>query len=819
MCHQIIQQNTRNQFTISAFLSILDEDVRFLLYNIRADKYIGECMKISDLIEVNRLQILLDHLYKSNGIPAAIYNMDGSTVVTTEWRDVCSKFHRVNGITCQRCIDSDREVNKIIRETKKYAISKCRNGLIDIGAPIIIDGEQVATIFQGQFFFEKPDLTYFRKQAFLANFDEEAYIKAVKETPVVSQAQMKELTGFLTEFSNFIADLGYANFQLRKANIELNEQHQELSAVYEELVATEDELRSHYDMLVEKNDALAEAKEKYKLVAEGTSSIIWDLDIETMMIETSSNFINLTGVDIERKCPMQDILNYVHPEDIDKVVYIFEDALDNDDVYEDQYRFISADGQIKWIHSRAKIKRNEFNQAVRVAGSFDDVTEHINHQNYIKHMAYIDTLTGIHNRNQMLSHLEEAFDYLKLNHDSKLSILLLNIDNYKDINDLYGHHLGDQLLIAIAERLAKITDKRLKVYRYGGDEFLFIMKEDHHEIIHKTAERLLRLFHDPFELHAKSYNLSASIGISIFPEGGTDPDRLLMNGVTALNDAKSRGKNQITLFESSMQEELTRIRQFDHALNLAIQDNEFFLVYQPKVDVKTNKVKAIEALIRWRSPKEGIIPPNEFIPIAEERGFIARIDLWVLEESIKQIIEWTLNGYQFDYLSVNMSPEFLMDEKLISHVKTLMAKYSFNPNKIQIEITENVFINSFDAAVKVLMNLKELGFSVALDDFGKGYSSLSYLKQLPIDVLKIDKLFIDVMVEDDQPIIEFIVGMGHRLNMKIVAEGVETNEQLDLLKSYGCDLYQGYLFSTPLPPFELKTFLNKAYGQKDHLTT
>lgn len=775
-------------------------------------------MKISDLIEVQRLQILLNHLYKSNGIPAGIYNLDGTPVVTTEWRDVCSKFHRINGITCQRCIESDKELNKIIRETKKYAISKCRNGLIDIGVPIIINDEHVATIFQGQFFFEEPNIEYFRKQAFLANFDEEAYIKAIHETPVISQKQMKELTGFLTEFSHFIADLGYANYELRKANLELNEQHQELSAVYEELVATEDELRHHYDMLVEKNDALAEATEKYKLVAEGTSSIIWDLDLSSMVIETSKNIMALTGMNMPQKCPLKELVNLVHPEDVDKVVYLFEDALDHDDVYEDQYRIVSSDGQIKWIHSRAKIKRDDAMQAVRVAGSFDDVTENINYQNYIKHMAYIDTLTGIHNRNQMLSHLEEAFEHLKLNHDTKLSILLLNIDNYKDINDLYGHHLGDQLLIAIAKRLTKVTDKRLTVYRYGGDEFLFIMKEDHQEIIIKTAERLLRLFHEPFELHAKPYNLSASIGISIFPEGGTDPDRLLMNGVTALNDAKGRGKNQITLFESSMLEELTRIRQFDHALNVAIREDEFFLVYQPKVDVLSNKVKAIEALIRWRSPKEGIIPPNEFIPIAEERGFIARIDLWVLEESIKQIIEWTLSGYQFDYLSVNMSPEFLMDEKLISHVKTLLARYAFNPKKIQIEITENVFIHSFDAAVKVLKNLKELGFSIALDDFGKGYSSLSYLKQLPIDVLKIDKLFIDVMVEDDQPIIEFIVGMGHRLDMKIVAEGVETTEQLELLKSYGCDLYQGYLYSTPLPPFELKTLLEKKYTHSEHIT-
>lgn len=768
-------------------------------------------MKLSDLIEASRLKTIIDHLYFSNGIPVGIYELDGTPVAKTQWRDVCSKFHRVNGITCQRCIESDRELNRIIHETKKHAISKCRNGLIDIGAPIIINGEHIANIFQGQFFFEKPDIEYFRKQAFLANFDEASYIQAIKETPVLSQAQMKEMITFLTELSKFIADLGYANFELKKANVELNEQHQELSAVYEELVATEDELRNHYDLLVDRNDALSDVTEKYRMIAEGSSNIIWDLDLKTMTFETSASVRDQHGLQLNKLTNFEDLIDIVHPDDKDKMVYLFEDALEHDEIYEDQFRMILPSGEQKWVHSRAKIKRNDKQVPIRIAGSFNDITETINYQNYIQHMAYIDNLTGIKNRNQMMVHLEESFDFLKKKHDSKLSVLLLNIDNYKDINELYGHHLGDQLLMAIASRLTRMTDNRLEVYRYGGDEFIFIMKEDHKELIERTAEKILRMFHEPFDLQNKSYNLSASVGISIFPEGGTDADRLLMNAVTALNDAKSKGKNQITLFTSSMQEELTRIRQFDHSLNTAIKNREFFLVYQPKVDVMSNKVKAVEALIRWRSAKEGIIPPNEFIPIAEERGFIARIDLWVLEESIRQVIEWTLSGYQFDYVSVNMSPEFLMDDKLLDHVKTLMAKYTFNANKIQIEVTENVFINSFNAAVEVLKGLKEFGFSIALDDFGKGYSSLSYLKQLPIDVLKIDKLFIDVMVEDDQPIIEFIVAMGQRLNMKVVAEGVEKEEQLELLKSYGCDLYQGYLFSTPLSPIEIRTFFTKNY--------
>jgi len=291
-------------------------------------------MKLSDLIDIQRLQVIIDHLFASNGIPIAIFNPDSSVVVSTPWRDVCSKFHRVNGITCQRCIESDRELNRIIKETGKYAISKCRNGLIDIGAPIIINDEQIAMIYQGQFFFEKPDLEYFRKQGFLANFDEEAYIKAVKETPVVSKDQMKEMIGFLVQLSGFIADMGVANLQMRHSNLELHEQNQELSAVYEELVATEDELRNHYDMLIERNEELREATEKYKLVAQGASSVIWDLNLQTMVIDTSKSFENLTNLEHIEKQPIKNLINLIHPEDIDKALYIFEDALENDEIYE-----------------------------------------------------------------------------------------------------------------------------------------------------------------------------------------------------------------------------------------------------------------------------------------------------------------------------------------------------------------------------------------------------------------------------------------------------------------------------------------------------
>lgn len=257
------------------------------------------------------------------------------------------------------------------------------------------------------------------------------------------------------------------------------------------------------------------------------------------------------------------------------------------------------------------------------------------------------------------------------------------------------------------------------------------------------------------------------------------------------------------VLKKEMDTENKRKREIEESLNRAIDENEFFIVYQPKIRVENNKIFGVEALIRWNDPQQGIISPMEFIPVAEERGLIKKIDKWVISHVVQQQKEWETKGYDFVTISINISPNFLMDKGSIHYLKKLIKDQEVNTMRLQFEITENILIKSYIQANKTILALKELGFSVALDDFGKGYSSLSYLKRLPVDDLKIDKLFIDEMLSDEQPIIDFIIGMGQRLNMNVIAEGVETKEQLDTLRHYGCDMYQGYYFSKPLTKEEI----------------
>lgn len=519
--------------------------------------------KLGELVDTRRLQEVLDNLYAATGIPSGIIATDGNIITATGWRDICTKFHRANDLTCARCIESDMAIKNQISAGQRYVISKCKNGMVDIGTPIRVNGEHIATMFQGQFFFEEPDLDFFKKQARAVGFNEEAYLEAVKATPVVS-------------------------------------------------------------------------------------------------------------------------------------------------------------------------------------------------------------------------------------------VLFLDLDNFKNINDVYGHQIGDAVLISVAKRLKNLKLPNMTLSRFGGDEFVVLFETTDTQRLKNYAKEMLHVLETPFSIHQKIFHISASIGVASYPEGGQSAETLLKNADMSMYIAKQNGKNNFVCFKEEMDTENKRKRTIEESLNRAINNNEFFLVYQPKVRVDNNKIFGVEALIRWSDPKEGIISPMEFIPVAEGRGLIKKIDRWVIHHVIQQKKEWETMGYNFGTISINISPNFLMDGESIPYLKSLIEKQAVNPRRLQFEITENILINSYKKANATILALKELGFSIALDDFGKGYSSLSYLKRLPVDNLKIDKLFIDEMLYDEQPIIDFIIGMGQRLNMNVIAEGVETKEQLETLKRYGCDMYQGYFFSKPL---------------------
>ena len=769
--------------------------------------------KLTELIDTKRLQLLLDYLYDAAGIPSRIIGADSEVITATGWRDVCTEFHRVNDINGKRCHKSDGNIQTDINSGERYVIRKYTNGMLDIASPIIIDNNHIATIFQGQFFFEKPDLSYLRSHAKEVGIDEESYLKAICDTPVISEEDIKPVVSFLTELADFISELGYSKLQIEQHSFELNTKHEELTAVYEELVAQEEELRSNYQLISDKsqaleisNEKLLKAKEAYELITEGSFDATWDIDLINETTHYSSGIESITGVPYSSDHKHSQIFNLLHPDDRKRVEKTYFDALENKSIYIDKYRIINNFGQLKWVMVKGKIKRHN-NKAVRVAGSIGDITYQVKAEASIKDMAYTDSLTKTFNRNQMYHDLNAGLETVQSATDNNLIVMFLDIDNFKTINDIYGHTTGDSILIQVADRLKQHNDAGSELYRFGGDEFVIVCNKSI-TCSFELAESILHDFRLPFLYLSIEHTLTASIGIASYPSDGLTVETLIKNADMAMYDAKEKGKNQYRKFDISMHESLIEKKHLDELLVVALKNKEFFLTYQPLVDIESNKVNGLEALIRWNRNNE-IITPNQFIPQAEHSGFIKNIDLFVLETVIQQIMSWLERDIQFDYVSVNLSPAFFMDDQLMSILENLIKTYAFNPRDIQIEITENILIKSFDQAYSIITRLKVLGFTIALDDFGQGYSSLSYLKSLPIDVLKIDKYFIDNLVDESEPIIEFIIGMGQRLKMTVVAEGVETVEQLNHLKSFNCDKYQGYLFSKPVTVGEAEKILLK----------
>lgn len=764
--------------------------------------------QLSDIIEMDRLQKLLDHLYAATGIPSGIIDVDGAVLIASGWRNICMKYHRVNPITNKRCIENDTCIYSKIKEGQRYVVSKCKNGLVDIGSPIIVDGYHLATVFQGQFFFEEPNIDFFEKQAEKVGFDKKKYLEEIKNVPVISEKQIKNSVLFLTDFAEFIADMGYSRIKLKEAYNELKQSNEEITALYQQLTAAEEELREQYDVLKKNNNLLEESEQRYRLVVDGANDVIWDLDLRNNKVFVSNKIQEILKV---QPCAIQkitDFLQFVYAEDRERITERFNEYIKFKSEYHDEYKVVSRDGNIRWLLSKGKILRDSNNNPIRIAGSFRDITDKKLYEKRIEKMAYHDTLTGLYNRNQSIIEIDKKLNNMEASKQGSMAVILMDIDNFKNINDVYGHQTGDYILKQVSERMINSAKKNEIFTRFGGDEFIILLY-DYTDIkdIENRAEEILNEFINPFHFKTKEFFITASMGIVINSSEKTTYDEILKNADIAMYNAKEKGKNTYCFFEKSMYENNIKKLVIEEELSEAIKKDEFFLVYQPKINIKLNKVEGFEALIRWKHPKKGIIYPGEFIPIAEQNGLIEKIDFWVLGEVFRKIMYWDDKGIDMGVISLNVSPNQLKDEKIVDKVKELIKENPVNTSRIQIEITENMFIESFQDAKDIIFQLKKLGFKISLDDFGKGYSSLNYLKWLPIDVLKIDKIFVDGINNDQYELIDLIISLAHRLQLKIVAEGVENYNQYRYLKENDCDIIQGYYMAKPMSLDDAEGFI------------
>ena len=448
--------------------------------------------------------------------------------------------------------------------------------------------------------------------------------------------------------------------------------------------------------------------------------------------------------------------------------------------------------------------------------TYTDITERKQTEARMRHLAVHDVLTSLPNRTLFLDRLRQALLSAR-RFQRGVTVLFVDLDRFKDINDHFGHDVGDLMIQEMGQRLSRIIRDSDTAARLGGDEFAIIQTDVQNiEDTIVLAQRIIDELCQPFDCRGIRLHSTASVGITLFPEDGENPEQLVKNADMAMYAAKAEGRNNYRFFLPSMHERVKERKTIEEDLRNALEHDQLELYYQPKIDCRTERVVGAEALVRWHHPDRGLIMPGEFISVAEECGLINRLGAWVLEKACKQTQIWrdtTLPGLR---IAVNLSPAQFQDAELVSSVTRIVKDTAMPEGTLELEITESILMNNPEKAVSTLKELKALGVMIAIDDFGTGYSSLNYLKRFPVSSIKIDQSFVnDIHVDvDDKAIVDAVIGLGHSLNLEVVAEGVEEVEQLNYLREKGCDFIQGYLYSKPLPADTFVTWVTERQAQE-----
>lgn len=443
-------------------------------------------------------------------------------------------------------------------------------------------------------------------------------------------------------------------------------------------------------------------------------------------------------------------------------------------------------------------------KGIQFSSIIRDITERRLTEEKINSLVYLDPLTGLPNRRLLYDRLTAALDQAKLNLQV-ISILYIDLDRFKPINDTFGHQTGDQVLIEVSNRIQGIITKQDTLSRIGGDEFILLLSNTDYVETAKQARNILNALNKPFHINGHDMFITSSIGISMFPSNGEDLETLFKNADLAMYRVKEHGKNDFQFFTPEMNENISRKTKLEIGLRKGLEQGEFTIHYQPQIEIKNGNLIGVEALIRWNHPELGSISPAEFIPLAEESGIIVHIGEWVIQKACQQVKIWQDAGYPSFRVAVNISAKQFSQSNLTEIVKKALTDTDLDPKYLELELTESIIQNS-KSAISTMHKLKSMGIHLSIDDFGTGYSSLSYLKLFPIDTLKIDQYFTRNIHADvkDAALVDTIIKMAHNLELNVIAEGVETLYQLEFLQQRQCDQAQGYYFSRPLPAEEFE---------------
>lgn len=561
------------------------------------------------------------------------------------------------------------------------------------------------------------------------------------------------------------------------------------------------------------DEALRLSKERFELVTRATSDAIWDWTLATDEIWWNEGFQKLFGYNADDVTG--DISSWssrLHPEDSDRVIQdihrLIESGKHN---WVDEYRFKRKDGTYASVIDRGYVVYDHENQPVRMLGSMMDVTERKSLEDQLTHQALHDPLTKIANRVLFRNRVEHALAKLIRTHVS-VAVLFLDLDNFKSINDSLGHAAGDKLLVAVAERLQDCLRNSDTAARLGGDEFAVLIETvTHSDEAVNIADRILEVFRQPYSIEGIEVYIGASIGIASGSAETSGPEELLRNADLAMYLAKSRGKGNYIVFEPKMHEALMERIELEGDLRRGIEEREFVIHYQPIIDLQTREMMGMEALVRWDHPRFGQLSPMKFIPLAEETNLIVPLGEWILKEACAQAQTWrqTYDELHSVSLTVNISIRQFIQAELIEIVSNALKTSGLPPELLILEITESFMLQDTEATILKLHELKNLGIRLAIDDFGTGYSSLSYLQRFPIDILKIDKSFVDKLGQGSEgnAVARAIIMMGDSLNLKTIAEGIEHSDQISALRDLGCEAGQGFHFAKPLTAEDMNLFL------------
>lgn len=626
-----------------------------------------------------------------------------------------------------------------------------------------------------------------------------SFMEAYRTLVVAIEAVILGLTAIVIALTALIRQRSRAEAALQKTNLALSASRLDLERNVAELTTS--------------REKLAASEQQLRLVAEASRDIIWNWDVPCDKRTVSGRVYQLLGCSASALNSYESWRQLIHPEDREGAEELLRRHLAGETPeYRAEYRVRREDGTYIWIFATGKALFGDDGKPTLMAGSYTDITAERSRQERLDRLAHYDPLTGLPNRVRLAEHVDELIEADKAaGRGQPLGLLFLDMDNFKIINDSFGHRTGDDLLIEFGHRIQHHAGNGLFVSRLGGDEFVVVVHGTAAGDVSEVAARLENCLKTAFLIAGQNFYVSCSVGIARYPWDGRDFDELLQNADTAMYWAKESGRGRVCTFKTEMNRNVVdRVRLLSRARQ-ALDTESFTLNFQPKVATSDGKVQGFEALVRWTDPELGVVSPARFIPVCEDSGLILPLGSWILQKACAEAVALNARNQLDLTMSVNVSVVQLTQPDFVRQVLQVLEETGLIPELLELEITESRVIGSFEETTKKLHDLRNAGVRIALDDFGTGYSSLTYLRQLPIHTLKLDKSFIDDVQHrsDARNLVSSIARIARDLSHAVVAEGVEEMEQWETLARIGCDIIQGYVVSRPLPAGQIDRFLSE----------